>query len=148
VVKDNFFIEKKVEKYIYLYIICILNLNRRIWQIWAPAKFLIGMVFLEVLISAGGHVVLKRRNGSTWGREMYSFGGGQSAFGRGKWCIWMGEMVYLSKREPTLNGNVLPCYALKLSNLLLSKAIGTIQGKEKTVLDCGNDGNVVTIKMI
>jgi hypothetical protein len=26
----NFFIEKKVEKYIYLYIICILNLNRQI----------------------------------------------------------------------------------------------------------------------
>jgi hypothetical protein len=113
-VKGNFFIKKKVEKYIYLYIICILNLNRWIWQIWVPAKFLIGMMLLDVFISAGGHVVLELRNGSVWGREMYHFGGGQAALDRRKWCIWMEEIVYLSKRDPTLNGKVLPFYALKL----------------------------------
>ena len=90
----DFLLKKKVEKYIFLYIICILSLDRQIWQIRAPAKFLIGMVFLEVFIFAGGHVVLELRNDSTWGREMYRFGGdklhltgGKCVFGVRKWCI-------------------------------------------------------------
>jgi len=45
------------------------------------------MVLLDVLISAGGHVVLERRNGSTWVQEMYHFGGGNPSFSWRKWCI-------------------------------------------------------------
>ena len=58
---------------------------------------------------------------------------GQAALDSGKLCDWREEMVYLSKRESALDGNVMTLNTLKLSNILLSKAIGAIQGKEKTV---------------
>jgi hypothetical protein len=59
------------------------------------AKFLIGMTLLIVLISAGGHGVLERGNGSTWVREMYRFDGGNHPFDWGKWCVQVGEIVDL-----------------------------------------------------
>jgi hypothetical protein len=63
-----------------------------------PAKFLIGMMLLKVLISAGGHGVLERRNDSVWVREMYHFGGGNPSFDRGAWCTWAEEIVDLRKK--------------------------------------------------
>ena len=53
----------------------------------APAKFLIGMVFLDVFISVGGHVVFERGSGSVWVQEMSQFGEGKFSFDWGKWCI-------------------------------------------------------------
>jgi hypothetical protein len=64
----------------------------------APAKFLIGMVLSMVLISAGGHGVLAKRNDSVWVQEMYHFGGGNPSFDYGKWCIWAEENVDLRKK--------------------------------------------------
>jgi hypothetical protein len=58
-----------------------------------PAKFLIGMMLLDVLISAGDMVYLRGGNGRVWVWEMFHFGGGNFSFERGKWCIWAWEIV-------------------------------------------------------
>jgi len=63
-----------------------------------PAKFLIGMMLLSVLISAGGQRVLERGNGSTWVREAHHFGGENFSFEWGKWCIWVWGIVDLRKK--------------------------------------------------
>jgi len=56
------------------------------------------MRFLIVLISAGGQVVLERRNGSVWVREMYHFEGENPLLGWGEWCIRVGEILDLRKK--------------------------------------------------
>ncbi len=63
-----------------------------------PAKFLIGMMVLIVLIFAGGHGVLERGNGRAWVREMHHFSGGNPLLEWGKWCILVGEIVDLRKK--------------------------------------------------
>ena len=62
-----------------------------------PAKFLIGMMFLKVLIFAEGKHVLERRNGSVWVRDMYQFDKGNPSLVWRKWCILGEEIVDLRK---------------------------------------------------
>ena len=77
---------------------------------WVPAKFLLGKMFPVVLISTGGHGVIERGNGSTWVWGTYHFGGGNPSFDWGKWCIWVREIVDLSKK--TLLKTEMCCYLM------------------------------------
>jgi SNF2 family DNA or RNA helicase len=64
-VPGNFFIAKKIEKYIYLiYNIYLKAINLVDLADSVPAKFLIGMMLLKVLISAGGTAVFEGGGGS------------------------------------------------------------------------------------
>jgi hypothetical protein len=64
-VPGNFFIAKKVEKYIYLiYNIYLKAINLADLADLPPAKFLPGMMLLIALISAAGHGVLEFGNDS------------------------------------------------------------------------------------
>ena len=63
-----------------------------------PAKFMIGMMLLIVLIFAGGTGVLEKGKGTAFAGEMVHFGRGNPSFDWGKWCILEGEIVYLRKK--------------------------------------------------
>jgi hypothetical protein len=84
-----------------------------------PAIFLIGMMLPDVLISAAGTWGIRGKERPRLEGDMYYFGGGNRV---------------LKKKDNGIYGNVLPFNDLKLRNLLLFQAIGTIQGKEKTAL--------------
>ena len=71
------------------------------------AKFLIGMMFLIVLIFVGGQGVLEEGTGTAFAGDMAHFGGGHNAFDWGKWSVLVGEMGYLRKKM--LSRSVIGC---------------------------------------
>jgi hypothetical protein len=88
------FLQKKVEKYIFLTYNIYFNHNAADLADLAPAKFLSGMVLLIVLISAGDMVYLSAGiaafwfgKGPTLVEEILHLIGGNVAFGVGKLCI-------------------------------------------------------------
>ena len=101
-----FFLEilkKKVEKNIYL----IYNINLQALKPWPGGwgGFAVSVSQICGWTDAFDGAHFCRGNGGTWSEEMNCFCGGNGPLGRGntsvdwgKWCIWVGEMRYSSKK--------------------------------------------------